>query len=869
VHIINTLNDARQQQRIRGILGIALAISLAACADSNDAEPTPAQTAPAAPTAALSAEANPQNWPALASPIPRDEALETRVRELLATMTIEEKVGQIVQGDLGSVTPEDVKKYRLGSVLAGGNSDPGAKYNAPAADWLALLDKFHLASMDTSEGGKAIPVLAGIDAVHGHNNVVGATLFPHNIALGATGNRDLLRRIATATAIELRTTGFEWTFAPTLTVPRDDRWGRTYEGYSENPALVADYAGAVVEGLQGVVGSPEFLDGTHVLASAKHFLADGGTAGGKDQGDAQLSELELRDIHGSGYAPALQAGTQTVMASFSSWNGVKMHGNKTLLTDVLKQRMGFDGFVVGDWNAHGQVPGCTNENCAASFNAGVDMLMTPDSWRGYYTSALAQVRSGEIPMQRLDDAVTRILRVKFRLGLFEAGLPSKRLLGGKFDRLGNAEHRALAREAVRESLVLLKNNGSVLPLNPGKRVLVTGDGADNIGKQAGGWTLSWQGTGTTRADFPGAQSIWDGIKSATEAAGGKAILSADGSFEQAPDAAIVVFGEDPYAEFQGDIPNLAYRPGNDHDLELIRALKAKGIPVVAVFLSGRPLWVNREINAADAFVAAWLPGSEGSGVADVLFRSADGAVAHDFRGKLPYSWPKLATQSPLNAGQADYDPQFALGYGLSYAEPKELAALSEDSGLQQGGVEPGVYFARGEVAPGWSLLLADGEESGTAVAVLPAETPGHHLGAAAVDHLSQEDARRLQWNGGSAARAWLQTETPVDLSRESNGDVLLVTTIKIDKPPSAATRMSLRCGDGCAGQLAITDNLRDIKAATWTRMGVPLKCFAQAGADMHKISALLEIDTAGELDLSVSRVALSTDYDVLVRCPSP
>jgi beta-glucosidase len=862
VLIMNSTFRARSQ-RLKAVLSIAAAIGLTACTESQDT----VETKPAdAPAAALSAEVHPEIWPAVAAPIARDEALEKRVSDLLATMTIEEKVGQIVQGDLGSVTPEDVKRYRLGSVLAGGNSDPGARYNAPAADWLALLDAFHLASMDTSEGRKAIPVLMGIDAVHGHNNVPGATLFPHNIALGATGNRDLLRRIATATAIELRTTGFEWTFAPTLTVPRDDRWGRTYEGYSENPSLVADYAGAVVEGLQGVVGSPEFLDGTHVLASAKHFLGDGGTAGGRDQGDTQVSETELRDIHGAGYAPALQAGTQTVMASFSSWNGVKMHGNKGLLTDVLKQRMGFDGFVVGDWNAHGQVPGCSNESCAASFNAGVDMLMAPDSWRGYYDSAVAQVRSGEIPMQRLDDAVTRILRVKFRLGLFEAGLPSKRLLGGKFELIGSPEHRALARQAVRESLVLLKNNGGVLPLAPGANILVTGDGADNIGKQAGGWTLSWQGTGNTRADFPGAQSIWDGIKAATDAAGGKALLSADGSFEQRPDAAIVVFGEDPYAEFQGDIPNVAYRPGNDRDLESIRALKAKGIPVIAVFLSGRPLWVNREINAADAFVAAWLPGSEGGGIADVLFRSGDGAIAHDFSGKLSYSWPRLATQSPLNAGQAEYDPQFALGYGLSYAAPKELAALSEDSGLQQGGAEPGVYFARGAVAPGWSLLLADGEDGGTPVNVLPGESIDRRVRVTATDHLAQEDARRFVWSGRGEARALLRADAPVDLSRESNGDVSLVMTIRIDALPADEVELAVRCGADCIARVPVAAQLRALPAATWTRVALPLKCFAQNGAALERLSTLFEWRATSALDISVSRIALDSEFDHALSC---
>lgn len=865
MHIMNTpVGVRRQYHKVMGI--VAAALALAACGESRDvAEATSSNE----PVAAHEASVHPEIWPALAAPIQRDEALEKRVRDLLASMTIEEKVGQIVQGDLGSVTPDDVKRYRLGSVLAGGNSDPGARYNAPAADWLALLDEFHLASMDTSEGRKAIPVLMGIDAVHGHNNVVGATLYPHNIALGATGNRELLRRIAAATAVELRVTGFEWTFAPTLTVPRDDRWGRTYEGYSENPSLVADYAGAVVEGLQGMVGSPTFLDGTHVLASAKHFLGDGGTAGGKDQGDTLVSEAELRDIHGSGYAPALQAGAQTVMASFSSWNGAKMHGNKALLTDVLKQRMGFDGFVIGDWNAHGQLPGCSNENCAASFNAGVDMLMAPDSWRGYYSNAVAQVRSGEIPMQRLDDAVTRILRVKFRLGLFEAGLPSQRPLGGKFDRIGHPEHRALARQAVRESLVLLKNNGGLLPLDPAARILVAGDGADNIGKQAGGWTLSWQGTGNTRADFPGAQSIWDGIKATTEAAGGTAVLSVDASFDQRPDAAIIVFGEDPYAEFQGDIPHLAYRPGNDHDLELMRALKAKGIPVIAVFLSGRPLWVNREINVADAFVAAWLPGSEGAGIADVLFRSTDGRIAHDFTGKLSYSWPKYANQSPLNAGQKDYDPQFALGYGLTYAVPEELAALSEDSGLQQDGAQPGIYFARGAVAAGWSLLVADGEDGGTPVNVLPSESIDRRVRVTAVDHLAQEDARRFVWSGRGEARALLRADAPINLSREVAANEFLVMTIKIDAMPADGVEIGVRCGNNCVARVPIDALLRDLPLATWTRVAMPLKCFADAGASVDRLTALMEWRTTADLDVSVSRVALGTEFDHALACAAP
>jgi len=850
----------------RLVLGVALSSVVVGCAQTSKAlQATPAVTASAP---AANADVNPQNWPALSSPLAPDEALETRVRALLASMTIEEKVGQIVQGDLGSVTPDDVRQYRLGSVLAGGNSDPGGRYNAPAADWLALLDAFHSASMDTSNGRKAIPVLMGIDAVHGHNNIVGATLYPHNIALGATRNRELVQRIAQATAIELRTTGFEWTFAPTLTVPRDDRWGRTYEGYSEDPAIVANYAGAVVEGLQGKAGTAEFLNGMHVLASAKHFIGDGGTAGGRDQGDTQVTEAELRDIHGAGYAPALVAGTQTVMASFSSWNGQKLHGHKGLLTDVLKGRMGFDGFVIGDWNGHGQLPGCTSENCAAAFIAGVDMLMAPETWRGYYTNAVAQARSGAIPMQRLDDAVSRILRVKFRLGLFEAGLPSQRLLGGKFEHIGSAAHRALARSAVRESLVLLKNNGGVLPLRPNARILVAGDGADNIGKQAGGWTLSWQGTGNTRADFPGAQSIWDGIKAATEAAGGKATLALDGSYRKRPDAAIVVFGENPYAEFQGDIPNLAYKPGNDSDLALIQRLKAKGIPVIAVFLSGRPLWVNREINASDAFVAAWLPGSEAGGIADVLFATGSGEVAFDFTGKLSYSWPQNATQTPLNVGQDNYAPQFAVGYGLSYARPLSLKLLSEDSGLQHGGGEPGVFYARGAVAPGWTMLLADGEEVGTPINVLPGDSIERRVRVSVADHEAQEDGRRFVWNGRGDARTKLRADAPVDLLRESNGDALLVIALKVDVVPTSEVSLAISCGEKCTGVVPIGASLRALPAAKWTRLGVPLKCFSEAGADLNRVSGLFELSASAAFDLSVSRIALGTEYDHVVRCPA-
>ncbi len=833
----------RNSPRVRaGVLVAALVLALGACKRDEPA---------AAPAAA---DTNP--WPQVAWPLAEDAALEKRITDLIATMTVEEKVGQLVQGDIASITPDDVRKYRLGSILAGGNSDPGGRYDASPAEWLALADAFYEASMDTSQGGKAIPVIFGIDAVHGQSNIVGATLFPHNIGLGATRNPDLLRRIGEVTALETRTTGMEWAFAPTVAVPQDDRWGRSYEGYSESPEIVASYAGAMVEGLQGKVGTPGFLDGRHVIASVKHFLGDGGTTNGKDQGDTKISEADLVRIHGAGYPPAIAAGAQTVMASFNSVNGEKMHGNKPYLTDALKGRMHFGGFVVGDWNGHGQVKGCTNTDCPATINAGLDMAMASDSWKGFYETTLAAVKAGTISQERLDDAVRRILRVKIRLGLFEAGKPSTRAVGGQFALLGSAEHRAVARQAVRESLVLLKNAGGVLPLAPKQRILVAGDGANDVGKQAGGWTLNWQGTGTTRKDFPNADSIYEGIAQQAKAAGGEAILAVDGKYTQKPDVAVVVFGENPYAEFQGDLQTLLYKPGDDADLALLKRLKAEGIPVVAVFLSGRPLWMNREINAADAFVAAWLPGSEGAGIADVLLRKADGSVQHDFKGKLSFSWPRTATQYANNVGQENYDPLFAFGFGLTYADKGELAALPEDSGVTGDEGASGVFFARGDAGSGMALRLEAGEGQGVTVTKVPEALNADLLKVTGVDHLAQEDARRLAWSGKGEAVAALQSHTALDLQRESNGDVMLLTTLRVDAAPSGDAWLSVGCGTGCTARVALAPTLAKLPVGQWTRVGVPLKCLAKAGADVSKLDRPWSIGTAGTMTVSVSRVAL-------------
>ena len=816
------------------------------------------------------ATVHPEQWPKGSSPLPPDPAIESRVHALLAKMSVEEKVGQMIQADIKYVTPDDVREYRLGSVLAGGNSKPPGQPFPVATQWQALSDAFYRASMDTSRGGQAIPVLFGIDAVHGHNNLVGSTLFPQNVGLGATRDPQLLHEIGEVTAQELRASGISWTFAPTLTVPQDGRWGRSYEGYSQDPAVVAQYAAAVIGGLEGKPGTPQFLDAGHVIATAKHFLGDGGTHDGKDQGDARISEATLRDIHGAGYPPAIKAGVQVVMVSFSSWNGVKMAGNTGLITGVLKERMGFDGIVLGDWNAHGQVPGCTNESCAAAYHAGLDMLEAPDSWKGLYTNTLAQVKAGVIPMSRVDDAVTRILRVKLRLGMFEAGLPSANALATKSaEVVGSPAHREVARRAVRESLVLLKNARGVLPIDPRKHILVAGDGADNISKQNGGWTLTWQGTGLTNANFPGATSIWAGLRKQIEAAGGRAELAVEGDYKQKPDAAIVVFGEDPYAEFQGDLPNLAYRPGNDHDLELLRKLREQGIPVVAVFLTGRPLWMNREINAADAFVVAWLPGSEGEGIADVLLRGRDGKVAHDFHGKLAYAWPRNALQVPAAIARGDH-PQFPYGFGLTYAAGGATAPLPEDPGLVLSSAQAGVYFTRGKPAQDFAVRLTGANGAAATMAAAPAATADGSLRVSALDYKAQEDARSLSWNGKGqgAASVALVAPAPLDVDRETNGDVLLVTTLKVDTvSPADTSSIGIGCGTGCDGWVPVGPQLAALPKGQWLRVGIPLKCFRDAGANMSKVERPFEWSSHSAGQVAITDVSLGTVADRTLTCP--
>lgn len=802
-------------------------------------------------------------WPALTSAVKKDPAIEARITELMAKMTLEEKVGQVIQPEIKFLTPEDVKRYHVGSVLNGGGGTPGGNKYATMQDWVKLADSYYNASVDKSDGGVGIPIMWGTDAVHGLGNVIGATLFPHNIGLGATNDPELLKQIGWATAREIAVTGLDWDFSPTVAVARDDRWGRSYESWSEDPQIVGSYAGKMVEGLQGEGSAKDFLSNDHVIATSKHFIGDGGTLNGVDRGPTQGDEKHLRDIHGAGYFSAIQSGVQVVMASFTSWDGTRMHGHKHLLTDVLKGQMGFDGLVVGDWSGHSFIPGCTAVNCSASIMAGLDIYMVPEpNWKDLYNNLVAQAKSGEVTAERLDDAVRRILRVKIRAGLFEKGAPSTRPLAGKKELLGAPEHRAVARQAVRESLVLLKNKNNVLPLARKQKVLVAGDGADNIGKQAGGWSVTWQGTGNINSDFPGATSIYAGINKVVSEAGGKATLSVDGSFKEKPDVAIVIFGEDPYAEMQGDISNLAYKPRNTSDWELLKKLRGQGIPVVSLFISGRPLWVNREINASDAFVAIWQPGTEGEGVADVIFKNAEGAINFDTKGRLSFSWPKLPDQTELNRGDEHYDPLFAYGYGLSYADKNTLGDDLSEAGIKTAeALDVLDIFNRRPIDP-WQLEIIGFQNDRVPMNSNTVKTSS--LTIQAVDRDMQEDARRVVWNGAGNGQVAFSVNNRQDFINYVKADSALVFDIKVDTAPSATTYLRLGCGSYCASDIDLTEKLKSFAGQGWQTVTVGLNCFPDSGAHFGvaqppseywtQVLQPFSLITSGTLDISFAKV---------------
>lgn len=570
-------------------------------------------------------------------------SVDLRVSDLLSRMTLEEKIGQMTQADHKAVgNMEDMKTYFLGSILSGGGSDPSSGNSA--LDWANLYDSFQQKAMETRLG---IPIIYGIDAVHGHSNVVGAVIFPHNIGLGATRNPELVKEVTRVTAIEIAATGIDWTFAPCIAVPRDERWGRTYEGFGETPELAALFGGPAVEGFQ----NDSLNSQTSIVACAKHYVGDGGTTGGDDQGNTEISEEELRSIHLPGYISAIESGVRTIMASYSSWNGVKMHGNKYLLTDVLKTELGFDGFIISDWAGIDQLPGDYTSDVEISINAGNDMVMVPNQYVNFFTTLKTLVQQGKVSQARIDDAVSRILKVKFEFGLFENPYTDRSLL----PLVGSIEHRNVARQSVRESLVLLKKNDNILPLPKSNiKVLVAGEHADNIGLQCGGWTIQWGGAS---GDITEGTTILEGMKKVSPTT--NFIYSKDGDFsdsDSTADYAIVVIGEQPYAEGGGDRDDLTI---DKDQINLVRKLKNLGIPVVTVLISGRPMIINPALHNSDAFIAAWLPGTEGDGIAEVLFGD------YSPKGLLPITWSKSMDQIPQNIGDAQYDPLFEYGFGIT------------------------------------------------------------------------------------------------------------------------------------------------------------------------------------------------------------
>jgi len=572
------------------------------------------------------------------------------VDSLIKEMTIDEKIGQMTQVDQQFLNDiSDISKYGFGSLLSGGGSTP--KVNEPKA-WADMYDQYQREALNSR---LKIPLLYGIDAVHGHNNVVGATIFPHNIGLGATRDAKLVESVARATALEVAATGIDWDFAPCLAVPNDYRWGRTYEGFSENTALVTELGNAAILGYQ----SANINNPNSVLACAKHFIGDGGTLFGTglngkiDRGNLAISENELREKHLPPFKKAVESGVATFMAAYNTWNDVRCHANKYLLTDILKEELGFKGFVVSDWAAIEDIPGDYKSDIIISINAGIDMVMVPgavkfgnESFEKFIKLFKESIDDGSIPMTRVDDAVKRILLIKKQAGLFDRPFSNQQLLS----HIGSQKHREIAREAVRKSMVLLKNEDNLLPLpKNGKTIIVAGRGADNIGMQSGGWTISWQGE---MGNKTAGTSILEAIQSTVDPT--TSVQFTEDGNNAIGDVAIVVIGEEPYAEMEGDRIDLSL---DKKDLAVIDKLKAQNIPVVVILLSGRPMIITDHLDQWDALVAAWLPGTEGHGISDVLFGD------YNPTGELSFSWPKSMDQIPITKTD---DHLFDFGYGLSY-----------------------------------------------------------------------------------------------------------------------------------------------------------------------------------------------------------
>ena len=580
------------------------------------------------------------------APLYRDPSapIDARVEDLIARMTLDEKIGQMTQAAVDFAKPADVRNAQLGSVLSGGDEVP---VPATAENWATLYDDLQRAALSTRLG---IPILFGIDAVHGHDYVYGATIFPHNIGLGATRDQSLVERIGHATAVEMAATGMDWTYSPCVAVTRDNHWGRVYESFGEVPELPTMMT-SLISGLQGT----RLSDSTSIMATAKHYIGDGGTNGGVNEGEMSVSEPELRALYLPPYQEAVRRNVSAVMISYSSWNGVKAHANRYLISDVLKSELGFQGIVMTDWDGIERLDGSYGYSAydvRTSINAGIDLVMAVKDYYWFAQLVRQEVANGGISIDRINDATRRILRKKFEKGVFEQPFADRSLLA----QVGSAEHRALAREAVQKSQVVLKNEGGILPLRrDSARIFVAGKSAHNIGLQSGGWTIQWQGG--DGAITPGT-TILDGILESVEPSTTVSFDARGDGADRSYDVAIAVVGERPYAESEGDRTNEGLRL-DEEDRAVLAKLKATGVPVVVVLVSGRPLDIHEELPDWQGLVASWLPGTEGGGVADVLF----GRVSPS--GKLPVTWAVSAQDEPVNVGDGKAS-LFPFGFGLSY-----------------------------------------------------------------------------------------------------------------------------------------------------------------------------------------------------------
>ena len=780
------------------------------------------------------------------------------INEIINKMTLEQKVGQIIMPDLDEVTPEGARLYQLGTILNGGGKFPNKNKNSTVLDWKKLSKDFYNASPIVD--GTVVPILWGTDAVHGHNNVIGATIFPHNIGLGSTMNPSLIEHIGKVVAKELLSTGIAWTFAPTIAVPQNDLWGRTYEGYSENPYLVSDMGKAMILGLQGY--EDNFLGNDHVLATAKHFLGDGGTENGVDQGNTILSELDFKETHGTPYYAAINACIQTIMASFNSWNGVKMHGNEYLLSSILRDEMGFDGLVVGDWNGHSQIPGCSKESCPESFNAGVDIFMAPDDWITLYKNTLDQVISGVISEERLDDAVRNILHVKQLLGLFDGRKPHEY----PYNFIGSAEHKEVARQAVRESIVLLKNNDNILPIKAGQHILVVGEASQQIKSQMGGWTITWQGRENNNNEFPNTLSIYEAISKEAILNNSTIEYSNDASYEQKPDLVIFVYGEDPYAEGDGDRKTLFYINQDNYFNTFMKDISDQEINSLSLFISGRPLVINKELNLSDSFVQVWLPGSAVEGITDVIFSDKNNNIKYDFKGKLSYSWPKLSTQSSLNFTDDGYDPLFNYGYGLTYEDSVFIDQINAEESIKRPN-EITVFM--GSAYPSYREVISfyNSEKKKILYEGISTDIFMHTqsgINISKFDFLKQDDAKKIIFGKNEISKSWEVTSgSSEDLSYMTNGTIQII--LRANNIANKSIFLTLGCikndyqilmsgNKDCLKTFDISEFFKEDNLNEWQILDIPLSCLEGNKFELSALTTRTKLETEGNWEFDIHSI---------------